>query len=82
MQVLDELKRMSDERFLSLYEALAQNGFGPLDGEVAKMVANGSVSKVDDPPYCISPLTVATRPSSGVGKSAVSAIQSQTSSVA
>lgn len=36
MQVVDELRRMTDERFLSLYESLAQNGFGPLDGEVAK----------------------------------------------
>ena len=36
MQVVDELRRMSDERFQALYETLAQNGFGPLDGEVAK----------------------------------------------
>jgi hypothetical protein len=36
MAVLEELDRMSDERFLALYEALAQRGFGPLDAEVAK----------------------------------------------
>ena len=27
---------MSDERFLAIYESLAEQGFGPLDGEVAK----------------------------------------------
>jgi len=36
MQVIAELKRMSEERFLAIYEALLNNGFGPLDGEVAK----------------------------------------------
>lgn len=36
MKVLEELKSMSEERFLALYEDLGQNGFGPLDGEVAK----------------------------------------------
>ncbi len=36
MQVLDQLKRLSDERFLSIYTALEREGFGPLDGEVAK----------------------------------------------
>jgi len=36
MSVLAELERQSDERFLAIYEGLAQNGFGPLDGEVAK----------------------------------------------
>ncbi|MAF67522.1 MAG: hypothetical protein CMJ84_17930 [Planctomycetes bacterium] len=36
MQVIDELRRMGPERFLTIYEALAQDGFGPLDGEVAK----------------------------------------------
>jgi hypothetical protein len=34
--VLQELERMSDARFLALYEALSDQGFGPLDGEVAK----------------------------------------------
>jgi hypothetical protein len=36
MQVLEELKRIDDERFLAIYEALSQQGYGPLDGEVAK----------------------------------------------
>jgi len=36
MAVLDQLKALSDERFLALYESLAERGFGPLDGEVAK----------------------------------------------
>ena len=36
MQVIEQLKRMKDERFLHIYDALAQDGFGPLDGEVAK----------------------------------------------
>ncbi|MEW6072002.1 MAG: hypothetical protein AB1726_05305 [Planctomycetota bacterium] len=36
MTVLAELKRQSDARFLAIYEALAQKGFGPLDAEVAK----------------------------------------------
>jgi hypothetical protein len=36
MAILDELQRMSDERFLALYEGLSQQGYGPLDGEVAK----------------------------------------------
>ena len=36
MTVLEELKRISDARFLAIYEALVQHGFGPLDAEVAK----------------------------------------------
>ncbi len=36
MQVIDELRRMGHERFLAIYEALEEQGFGPLDGEVAK----------------------------------------------
>ena len=36
--VLQELDRMSDERFLALYEALSDQGFGPLDGHVAKLL--------------------------------------------
>lgn len=36
MSVIEELKRMSDARFLALYEALEEKGFGPLDGQVAK----------------------------------------------
>lgn len=38
MSVFEQLQRLSDERFLSIYEALAQNGFGPFDGEVAKLL--------------------------------------------
>lgn len=36
MQVIEQLKRMKEERFLHVYDSLAQDGFGPLDGEVAK----------------------------------------------
>lgn len=36
MVVLEELRRLSDERFLALYEALSEQGFGPLDADVAK----------------------------------------------
>lgn len=36
MPVLEELQRLSDQRFLALYESLSEQGFGPLDGEVAK----------------------------------------------
>lgn len=33
---LQVLSSMSDERFLSIYESLLNEGYGPLDGEVAK----------------------------------------------
>ena len=36
MQVIEQLKGMKDERFLQIYDTLSQDGFGPLDGEVAK----------------------------------------------
>lgn len=36
MQVLAQLKSMTPERFLAIYQSLEVNGFGPLDGEVAK----------------------------------------------
>ncbi|MCA9003364.1 MAG: hypothetical protein KDB61_15680, partial [Planctomycetes bacterium] len=36
MKVIEQLKSMEAEQFLPIYEALAQDGFGPLDGEVAK----------------------------------------------
>ena len=36
MPVLQELNRLTEERFLALYEALSEKGFGPLDAEVAK----------------------------------------------
>ena len=38
MQVIEQLKAMKDERFLAIYEQLSQDGFGPLDGEVAKLL--------------------------------------------
>lgn len=38
MKVIEELKAMDEERFLALYEDLSQHGFGPLDGEVAKVL--------------------------------------------
>lgn len=38
MQVLDQLRALSEERFLAIYESLSQQGFGPLDGEVAKVL--------------------------------------------
>jgi hypothetical protein len=36
MQVIEQLKKMSPERFLAIYKSLETKGFGPLDGEVAK----------------------------------------------
>ena len=36
MQVVEQLQRLSEERFLTIYTSLAQQGFGPLDAEVAK----------------------------------------------
>ena len=36
MAVLEQLSKLTDEHFLAIYEALSENGFGPLDGEVAK----------------------------------------------
>jgi hypothetical protein len=36
MPVLEELQRMGEERFLAIYEALVQQGYGPLDGELAR----------------------------------------------
>ena len=38
MKVIEELRVMDEPRFLSLYNDLAQGGFGPLDGEVAKLL--------------------------------------------
>lgn len=38
MQVLEQLERLSEARFLVLYAALVRDGFGPLDGEVAKVM--------------------------------------------
>jgi hypothetical protein len=36
MNVTEQLKQMSDDRFHAMYESLVQNGFGPLDAEVAQ----------------------------------------------
>jgi hypothetical protein len=36
MQVIEQLRKMSPERFLAIYKSLENQGFGPLDGEVAK----------------------------------------------
>ena len=36
MQVVDHLKNMEEDRFLAIYESLARDGLGPLDGEVAR----------------------------------------------
>jgi hypothetical protein len=38
MAVLEQLRLLSPERFLALYQALSEKGFGPLDGEVAKLL--------------------------------------------
>ncbi len=38
MQVLEQIQRMTPERFLAIYTSLEQHGFGPLDGEVAKLL--------------------------------------------
>ena len=36
MAVLEHIKAMSPERFLALYRSLEREGFGPMDGEVAR----------------------------------------------
>lgn len=36
MQVIQQIQRMSNERFLAIYQSLEQQGFGPLDAEVSK----------------------------------------------
>jgi len=38
MAVLEHFRSLTDERFLSIYEALSEQGFGPLDSEVAKIL--------------------------------------------
>lgn len=35
---LDTVVAMSDERFFAVYETLSERGFGPLDGEVARVL--------------------------------------------
>ena len=53
MPVLEELERMGEERFLAIYDALARDGFGPLDGELAK--------RLNFRPMAIRKLPMATR---------------------
>ena len=36
MTVLEHVRAMSPERFLALYQSLERDGYGPLDGEVAR----------------------------------------------
>lgn len=36
MSILDAVKAMSPERFLAIYESLSEQGYGPLDGDVAR----------------------------------------------
>lgn len=36
MKVIQQLKNMSEDRFLAIYDSLQNQGFGPLDGEVAR----------------------------------------------
>jgi hypothetical protein len=38
MPVLEQFRLLSEPRFLAIYEALSEQGFGPLDGEVAKLL--------------------------------------------
>ncbi len=38
MPVLEELERISDARFRAIYEALAEQGYGPLDHELARVL--------------------------------------------
>lgn len=36
MQVIEQLKGMSEDRFFAIYRALERDGYGPLDHEVAR----------------------------------------------
>lgn len=38
MPVLEHFRTLSEARFLALYEALSDRGYGPLDNEVAKLL--------------------------------------------
>jgi|SRR5688572_8409311 len=38
MPVLEHFRRLSEQRFLAIYSALSEKGFGPLDGEIAKLL--------------------------------------------
>jgi hypothetical protein len=53
MRVLEQMQRLSDERFLAMYEALSQRGIGPLDLELAK--------RMKFRPQAISKVPMATR---------------------
>jgi hypothetical protein len=38
MAVLEQLEKLSDDRFLEIYVGLEKEGYGPLDGEVARLM--------------------------------------------
>lgn len=38
MPVLEQFRLLSEQRFLAIYQALSEQGYGPLDGEVAKLL--------------------------------------------
>ena len=38
MQVIEELKKMDEARFVDIYTSLETQGFGPLDNEVARVM--------------------------------------------
>jgi hypothetical protein len=38
MAVLEHFRTLSPQRFLALYQALSEQGYGPLDGEIAKLL--------------------------------------------
>ena len=38
MPVLEHFRLLSEQRFLAIYSALSEKGFGPLDGEIAKLL--------------------------------------------
>jgi hypothetical protein len=38
MAVLEHFRALSEARFLAIYEALSEQGYGPIDGEIAKLL--------------------------------------------
>jgi hypothetical protein len=38
MPVLEHFRSLTEPRFLAIYQALSEQGYGPLDGEVAKLL--------------------------------------------
>ena len=38
MPVLEHFRALAPERFLAIYEALSEQGYGPIDGEIAKLL--------------------------------------------